>query len=131
MQDFTSPNVNLAETKSDFVVEAELPGLKKEDVTIELSPDNRLLIKGKMENKFEEGKKPDSTEEEASADGGYKYWHVERQYGEFERVVSFPSDIVPEDVSAEFKNGLLTVKLPKMQKAIEEESKPKRIAIAG
>lgn len=98
-----SPSVDIVETAEDFQVKAELPDVKKEDVKVNVS-DGLLRIEG--ERKFD---KEDKTK---------KYHRVERFYGSFMRSFSLPVGVEADKVRAEFKDGLLTVRLPKSPKAL-------------
>jgi HSP20 family protein len=103
------PSVNIRETEQAFFVEAELPGLTKKDIDITLE-NNILKLSG--ERRFEK----DTTEE--------SYHRVERSYGTFLRTFSLPSQVNAESVKASFKDGVLTIEVPKA-----EEAKPRKIAI--
>lgn len=103
------PSVNIRETEQAFFVEAELPGLTKKDIDITLE-NNILKLSG--ERRFEK----DTTEE--------SYHRVERSYGTFLRTFSLPSQVNAESVKATFKDGVLTIEVPKA-----EEAKPRKIAI--
>jgi HSP20 family protein len=104
------PNIEVSETDKDVKVTAELPGLEENDVQVELA-NGVLSIKGEKKTETE--------------DNGRRF--SERFYGLFER--SIPIDDVDEDkVSASFKNGVLTVTMPKSPQA---QPKVKRIAING
>lgn len=103
------PSVNIRETEQAFFVEAELPGLTKKDIDITLE-NNILKLSG--ERRFEK----DTTEE--------SYHRVERSYGTFMRTFSLPSQVNAESVKATFKDGVLTIEVPKA-----EEAKPRKIAI--
>lgn len=106
-----APAVNVAETKDEFVVTAELPGMKTEDVTVDFT-DGMLTIRGeKLDEKTE--KEDDRT-----------YYMWERRFGTFQRTLPFPGGIDDQKIAAEFKHGVLAVHLPKT-----EEVKPKRQAI--
>ena len=105
-----APPVDIYETDDAFVLKAELPGFRKEDVTIEMQ-ENRLIIRG--ERKREEEVKED------------KYHRIERAYGRFERSFWLPTTVDSEKIQATFKDGVLELRLPK-----SEAAKPKRIAIA-
>ena len=87
----------------------DLPGLKPEEVHVELK-NGDLWISGKRDEEKEEK--------------GKKYHRVERSYGSFERSFSVPADAEEEKVSAQFKDGVLMVHLPK-----GETAKPKRLEI--
>ena len=103
------PRVDINETKDEFTVTAELPGLTEKDVKITLK-DNHLVISG--EKKLEKENENDN-------------YHVfERHYGKFERAFVLPTEVVADKVEAKVKNGVLNIKLPKSEKV-----KPKEILI--
>jgi HSP20 family protein len=101
--------VDIFETADNIVLKAELPGVDPKDVEIRVE-DNTLYLKG--ERKFEREVKEEN------------YHRVERSYGGFARSFSLPNSIDAEKVSAEYKDGLLTLTMPK-----REEAKPKTIKI--
>ena len=104
-----APALDLYEDKDNLVVKAELPGMKKEEFDISLHEGN-LVISG--ERSYEsEGK-----------NGGTS--RSERFFGRFQRAVALPKAVDPNKVSASYKDGILTVTLPKT-----EESKPKQITV--
>lgn len=103
------PPVNIRETDGAYFVEADLPGLTKKDVDITLE-NNLLKLSG--ERRFEK----DTSEE--------NYHRVERAYGTFLRTFALPSQVDPEGVKASFKDGVLTIEVPKA-----EEARPRKIAI--
>jgi HSP20 family protein len=104
------PNIEVSETDKDVRVMAELPGLEEKDVQLELA-NGTLSIKGEKKTETEDKDRRFS----------------ERYYGHFERRI--PVEDVDEDkVSASFKNGVLTVTMPKAPQA---QSKVRRIAING
>ena len=96
------PHVELGETDKDIRVTAELPGLDEKDVDISLE-DGALTLRGEKRSEVED------------RDRGYS----ERSYGRFERRIGLPKGIDRDRVSATFKNGLLTVTLPKTEAANE------------
>lgn len=104
-----SPAVDIHETDDTFVVSADLPGLNKEDIHINVE-DNTLTIKG--EKKFEEKVPRD------------RYIRVERTYGTFVRSFSLPQNVDSTKIKATFRDGILDLTLPK-----REEAKPKRVAV--
>lgn len=104
-----SPDVNVYPKGDDIIVEAELPGVKREDVDIRVEG-STLSIRG--EKKPTEGVKDED------------YYCCERLSGSFHRTLSLPSTVDPTKVEAELKDGILTVRLPKT-----EEAKPKHIPI--
>jgi HSP20 family protein len=103
-----APAVDVHETAHELVLTADLPGVDPKDVEIRVE-NGTLFVKG--ERKFEK-----------TNDKGYL--QVERVYGTFTRTFSLPPSINPENVTANYKNGVLTVTLPK-----REEAKPKSIKI--
>ncbi len=104
-----APLVDISEDDKEYLIKAELPEVKKEDVKI-TAEEGTLTIMG--ERKF------------ANEEKGKKYHRVERSYGSFVRHFSLPDDSSPAKVSAEFKDGVLTVHLAKNEKA-----KPEHIEI--
>jgi len=92
------PTVDLSETKEAFVVKAEVPGMEPGDIQVSLQ-ENLLTIKG--EKKHEKEEKDE------------RYHRVERSYGAFTRTVRLPVTVEGSKVDAKFKNGVLTVTLPK------------------
>lgn len=106
-----NPKIDIFENADSMVLEAELPGMKRED--FELSFENNVLtLKG--ERKFEKH------------DDGDNYHRVERAYGEFSRSFTLPHTVTVENAKAEFENGMLTVTLKK-----REETKARKIEITG
>ncbi|MDH5234799.1 MAG: Hsp20/alpha crystallin family protein [Gemmatimonadota bacterium] len=105
-----SPAVEATENATEYLVTVELPGISPEDVEVAMS-DGMLTLKG---TKLEERKeKQDKQDPEAAPDRTYHLW--ERTYGEFERSFRFPADVNEAKVSAEFANGVLTVRVPKLE----------------
>ena len=105
------PPVDIAETDEKYSITVELPGTAKEDVNVECH-DNVLTIKGEKKSEREE-----KTEQRHV---------VERRYGSFSRAFTLPSDATGEQVKATFREGVLTVEIPKA-----EERKPKVVDIKG
>lgn len=105
-----SPAVDVLETENELVLKADLPDVNMKDIDIQIEQ-GTLSIKG--ERKFEkvEGK-------------GTGYHRIERSYGQFQRYFSLPETVEPDKVKAEYKNGTLTVTLPK-----KEVAKPRTIRI--
>ena len=101
-----SPLVDISETKDNFVVKAELPGLEAKDVNVSISGDI-LTIKG--EKKAEEEEKDEH------------YHRVERYSGAFQRVFQLPSGVKADKIEAIFVKGVLKVTLPKVEEAKKKE----------
>lgn len=97
-----SPRVDIVEDDTAFIVKAELPEMKKEDVKVTVE-DGVLTLSG--ERKMEKEEK------------GKKFHRVEREYGSFVRAFSLPAGTTGEHVTADFKDGVLKVRLPKDAKA--------------
>ncbi len=97
------PRLDISETETEFKVSAELPGMDEKDIQIRLEKDV-LMLSGEKKSEVEEKEKT--------------YHRIERSYGAFERVIPFNTQLDEEKVSAVFKNGVLTVTLPKAREAI-------------
>lgn len=93
-----APKVDVAETKDTIVVSAELPGMEQKDIGVDLEGE-MLTIKGEKQQEKEEK--------------GEKFHRMERSWGAFRRTFRLPSAVEGGKVAATFKNGLLTVTLPK------------------
>ena len=104
-----SPSVDIYENKDHIVMEAELPGMRPEDVDISIE-NNVLTLHG--ERKFEKKDEQDN------------FHRVERSYGSFTRSFTLPPTVTSENIDASFDNGVLKLTLAK-----REEAKPRRIEI--
>ena len=104
-----SPALDVREDKDNFVVTVELPGMKKEDVEVSLH-DGSLSISGERKSEA----KVETTE----------VYRSERFFGRFQRTVILPAPVAADKISAQYKDGVLTVTLPK-----SEEAKPKQIDV--
>lgn len=98
------PAVDAAETADEYTFKVELPGMKREDITVTFEKDV-LTIKG------------EKTREEKGKEGDVKFHLFERTYGEFLRTFTFPATILPEKIEAVMADGVLTVKVPKAPEA--------------
>jgi HSP20 family protein len=107
----TLPSMDVGETDKAIEIVAELPGLEKKDVELNLT-DNLLTIRGEKKNEREEKNKD--------------YHLVERSFGSFSRAVELPQGVKAEDISAEIANGVLKVTVnkpaPKQSRPIEIKS---------
>jgi len=103
------PLIDIKENPDEIVVAAEIPGMKKSDIKLAIS-DNQLSIQG--ERKMEKEEKNET------------YYRIERTYGKFKRVITLPSEVEDEKVTATYKDGILQIRLPK-----SEKGKPKKIDI--
>jgi len=105
------PPVDVWETESELVLAFELPGISEDDISVELE-DNVLTVSGER-----------TRSQEHSTD---RYYRFERRYGQFQRSVTLPAGVDESKIAAEYKNGVLEVRVPK-----PEEAKPRRISIGG
>ena len=104
----TMPAVDVAETDKAYEIKAELPGLDEKN--IEVKVDNGVLsIKGEKQEEKEEKEKD--------------YYRRERSFGSFERHFQLPDDIEPDKIEATFKNGVLSVTLPKSAEGQQQAKK--------
>jgi HSP20 family protein len=108
-----APDMEVRETKDAFVISADLPGLREEDVQIDVSG-NRLTISGKRE--------------EERRDEGERYYAYERSYGSFTRSFMLPEGIDPDKIDARLDSGVLEVHIPK---SAMEQSKRIHVRRAG
>ena len=106
-----TPPVDIYETDDALILKAELPGVSKDDVSIEIHQ-NTLILRGQRKHEAE-------VKEE-------HYHRVERAYGTFQRSFTLPTLVDQEHVQATYKDGVLELRLPK-----SEAAKPKRIAISS
>jgi HSP20 family protein len=103
------PSVDVYDEGDHIKVKADLPGIDPKQIEVDLQ-DNVLSIKGRRE------------EERRVEQGGY--YRVEREFGEFQRSVTLPTDVTTENVEASYDNGVLSVRIPKT-----EQKKPQRIEV--
>ena len=103
------PTLDISESENEVTIRAEIPGVDPEDLDISVSGDYLTLS----------GEKKEETEEEEE-----NFYRSERRFGQFRRQVALPSFVDKEDVSAEYKNGILVIKLKKTA-----EAKPRRIPV--
>jgi HSP20 family protein len=106
---WTSPAVDMYQTDNEVVVKASLPGIKADEVQINVTGEV-LTIKGETRQKDE---------------SNHKAYHIrEQRWGMFERAIGLPTPVVADKAKADFENGIVTITLPKA-----EEAKPKSITI--
>jgi HSP20 family protein len=105
------PPVDLVEAEDHFVLKADLPGMTQDDVSIEVQ-DGTLSISGERKAEHEQRER-----------GWYR---IERSFGSFSRSLTLPEGVNPDGIQAEFRDGVLEVRIPK-----PEERKPRRIEISA
>jgi len=103
------PTVDIYDNDKHIVIKAELPGIDKKDIVIDVK-DGVLTLKG--ERSFDNEVKEE------------KYYCREIMFGKFERVFRLPADVDPEKISADYKDGILKIDIPK-----PEEQQPKKITV--
>jgi HSP20 family protein len=106
-----SPSSDISETDKEYVIRAELPAVKKEDVRVTFE-DGMISIKGERKQQKE--------------DKNEKYHRVESFYGSFERTFSLPENVNSDAISCESKDGILTVHIPKTE---SPKQKAKQISV--
>ena len=109
-----NPTVDVHEDEKNITIEAEIPGVKKEDIKVSVNDENVLVLKG---TKNRETKTEDTKD-------GATYLRVERSFGEFTRSFVLPDNVNTDSIDAEFKDGLLKVVLEK-----KEPAKPKELEV--
>lgn len=108
-----APQVEVIERENQLIVRADLPGMSKDDVQVDID-DNSLVIRGERK-----------TEHEENEEG---YYRSERSYGSFYRQIPMPRGVNTEDAIAEFRNGVLEVVMPTTNRAREER---RQIEVTG
>jgi len=103
------PAVSIRETKDSLIIEADIPGVKEENIDVEIE-DDKVILRGERKHK-EETKRED-------------YYHLESSYGTFSRIITLPGYVDADRAQAEVKNGILEVVIPKV-----EQKKAKKIAV--
>lgn len=109
------PSVDVSETDKEIKIVAELPGVERKDIDVTLAG-NQLTIRGEKRSESEEKKAADDK-------SGAQFHRVERSFGAFERTLALPFDIDPAAIAADFKNGVLTVSVPKSAEATARSRK--------
>ena len=104
------PALDVQEDKDNFTVRTELPGLKREDIEVSLH-DGTLSISGERKAEVKQE--------------GVEVHRQERYYGKFQRALTLPTPVAADKITAQYKDGVLTVTLPKV-----EEAKPKKIDVS-
>ncbi|MBU0943209.1 MAG: Hsp20/alpha crystallin family protein [Proteobacteria bacterium] len=92
------PTLDIGATEKEYAISVEVPGIDQKDITLEIS-NNILTIRGEKKQEHEEKQKD--------------YYRIERSYGSFQRILSLPEDADQDAVKANFKNGILTITLPR------------------
>ena len=112
MADWT-PSCNVSETPKEYRIEAELPGVKQEDLEVNIE-DRVLTLRGERHEEREEK--------------GKKFHRVESSYGSFMRSFTLPDDAAEDNIGADYKDGLLTVTIPR---TVPKETKARTIKVGA
>lgn len=111
LDDFERPRIDVIENENEIKVKAEIPGISKEDLDIVIY-DEEVKISGEF-------KKSDEYKDE-------NLRRIERYYGSFSRIIPLPSEVKSDEAKAEYKDGILTITIPK---ADSQSSRGKRIKL--
>ncbi|MGB9708132.1 MAG: Hsp20/alpha crystallin family protein [Candidatus Pacearchaeota archaeon] len=103
MPEFREPLVDMEETENELKLTVELPGISKEDIDVDVTADT-ITVKAKKREAMEEKRKG--------------FYRAERSYKGFYRSMTLPCKVVPEKVEAGYKDGILTIVLPKAEKKV-------------
>ncbi len=106
---FIKPRLDIKERKKDYQINVEIPGVEEDGINLEVS-DGTLIISG--EKKYEKENKDE------------RYYSIERSYGSFRRILSLPEDANDQEIDAKFKNGVLSITIPR--KEIEKQKENTR-----
>lgn len=98
-----APAVDVLEEKEEYVLRAELPGVLKEDIKVEVK-DNRLTLSGRKQNAWK--------------DKGAEYRYAESRFGTFARTFELPKNVSGEAIKAEYNHGVLSLRIPKAKEAL-------------
>lgn len=109
----STPTADVHETDSAYIIEAELPGIKKEDVSMELLDYHTLRLSGSFKEQKEER--------------GKQYWTRERMAGQFRRTFAFPDSLQPDRIRASMDSGLLKVEIEKTGDGSSQKKLPIKI----
>jgi HSP20 family molecular chaperone IbpA len=129
-----SPRFDFRESDDAYYLDGELPGISQENIDIEFSDHQTLVIKGRSEREFQETNADDTPQDQEGQEGQeetsgvakagekpvtksksnkHRYWASERSVGQFHRAFSFPGRVDQNNVRASLKNGILSVVVPK------------------
>jgi HSP20 family protein len=105
-----APRIDVAEDEKAVTLTAELPGVKETDIEVSLAGD-QLTIKGEKRSEHDDKKESE----------GHAVHRTERSYGAFQRTLTVPYEVDPDQVSAQFRDGVLTITLPKPPDAVAQK----------
>lgn len=117
-----APKFDVRESETAYHLDGELPGIAQENVNVEFTDPQTLVVKGRTEREHHTTDLNDQEDKEqavvttdkgSKAKSGHRYWASERSVGEFSRAFSFPDRIDQDNVKASLKNGILSIVVPK------------------
>ncbi|KAF3397800.1 30 kDa heat shock protein [Penicillium rolfsii] len=118
-----APKFDVRESESAFHLDGELPGIPQEDINIEFTDAQTLVVKGHTEREYHTPEPKEQAENEQAVEitdkasktsgNSHRYWASERTVGEFSRTFSFPIRVDQDKVKASLKNGILSIVVPK------------------
>lgn len=111
------PKVDIASSENEYTITVEVPGLEENDIKLDISNDGMLTISGE--------KRQENTENRRDI------YFSECSYGTFERTLSLPDDVDPQQVEARFKNGVLTITCPHTESSKQEQRRQIPISAEG
>ena len=111
VEEMIRPAIEMSDQEGNYIIRAELPGVNKENIDIEVTEDSITI---KAENKFKEEERKENL------------YRSELRYGKFLRTIPFPSEVKSEEAKAEYKDGILKIVVPKIE---PEKTKLKKLEI--
>jgi len=108
-----APNVDIIQTEREWLVEADLPGVRRDDIDVQVQ-NHYLVLRAELRQEEPEG----AQGQQGGTQGqGRQYHSRERRYGFYERILPLPDNVDEENVSCDFRDGVLTIRIPKMGQA--------------
>jgi HSP20 family protein len=112
-----APSVDVSQTEREWCIEADLPGVDKDQIEVQVQQGHLLL---RAEMRQEQADEPEGDEQQQREGAQRQYQRRERRYGFFERVLSLPENVDQENIHCDFRNGVLTVHIPKTEQARQQ-----------
>jgi len=122
-----APSVDISQNEKEWCIEADLPGVKKEDVNVEVGAGYLVLgaemRQGKQPQGHQEGSQGQQQQQGQQGQEGQQrqHTHRERRYGYFQRVLTLPDNLDEENINCDFQNGVLTVHVPKAEQRAPQQ----------
>ncbi|KAJ5120535.1 HSP20-like chaperone [Penicillium bovifimosum] len=125
-----SPRFDVRESEKAFHFDGELPGIAQKDIDVEFPDPQTMVIKGRVVREYhtpepqaeaKEGAEQAEDNQVTKNKSGHRFWASERSVGEFQRSFTFPSRVDPDKTSANLKNGILSIEVPKATAAASKK----------